>query len=130
MTTIEIKTAIYGLIAAVATTYEEGRVSKNATYPYATYKLTGSAEGLVDQEDSIRYVLEIDVYDKDKDKNTTAVENLADAIDEALNRQHYIGDGFYIFFVRQGRNPNYPVTDEYTFRRNLRYEARVYKESE
>lgn len=131
MTTIEIKTAIYGLIAAVATrTYEAGHVLKDADFPYAVYALGDSLEGLVDNSDSIRYPLEIDLYDKDKDKDTTAVENLADSVDSALNRTHYLGDGFYIFFVRQGKHPNFPTQDEYTFRRNLRYEARIYKESD
>jgi hypothetical protein len=130
LTTIEIKEAIYSEIAAVATTYESGRVDKDATFPYAVYALGDSLEGQVDQEDSIRYPLDIDVYDKDMDKDTTAIENLADDIDAALNRQHHLGDGFYIFFVRQSKHPNFPTPDEYTFRRNLRYEAKVYKESD
>lgn len=131
MTTIEIKTAIYGLIAAVVTrTYELGHVKKGATFPYAVYALTDSLEGEVDYKESIRYPLEIDIYDHDKDMNTTEVENLADAVNEVLDRVHYLGNGFYIYFILRGRHPNFPTEDEFTFRRNLRYEAKIYKESD
>lgn len=131
LTTIEIKTAIYNLIAAAVTrTYEAGHVEGDAAFPYAVYALGDSLEGFVDNKDSIRYPLGIDVYDHNKRKDTTVVENLADSIDGSLNRTHYLGSGFYIYFIRQGRHPNYPTKDRFTFRRNLRYEAQIYKESD
>ena len=129
LVTREIKSAVYDLISVVATTYERGHVD-DAALPYAVYALGNSVEGLVDNEDAIRYTLDIDVCDHDKSKDTTVVENLADSIDTALNRVHHLGDGFYMFFVRQSRNPNYPTPDEFTFRRNLRYELRVYEEAD
>ena len=128
--TINLKTAIYNLIhSAVPNTHEQGHVDEDAEFPYAVYALGNSLEGEVDNAESIRYPLEIDVYDSSIEKDTTALENLADAVDEALNRQHYIGEDFYFMCIRESRKPNYPVPDEYTFRRNLRYLLKVYKRS-
>jgi len=126
LTTVDLKTAVYNLINAVAKAIESGHVEKDEAFPYAVYALRNSIEGGTDNFGSIIYPLEIDVMDHDMGKDTTAIENLADTIDTALNRVHYVGSNFYFHCIRESRDPNYPTPDEYTLRRNLRYQVKVF----
>lgn len=125
--TVDVKTTLYELIASAITTYERDNVDKDATFPYAIYALGNSREADVDNTDSLFYPLEVDVYDNNSDKDTTRVETLADSVDLALNRIHALENGFYIYLVRTSRNPDFPTADEFTYRRSLQYEARIYK---
>lgn len=126
LTTINLKAAIYNLISSVAErVYERGQVPDQAAFPYAVYQLGNSVEGLTDSN-SIQYPLEIDVIDHSPTKDTAAAENLADSVDGALNRINHIGSVFYFRSERVSRNSNYPTPDEFTIRRNLRYNLLVY----
>jgi len=47
------------------------------------------------------WVLDVDVWDDETD--TTALETLANNINMALHRNHFIGSGFFFKIYREGR---------------------------
>jgi hypothetical protein len=128
---IALKTSIYNQLSAVMTTYEDGRVSKNAVMPYVTYALGVSVEGNVDSFEAVSIPLELNLFDHNMKKDTDRIEGLVNELDAALAYTDIIETVFYYRCSREGINAGLPTTDEFTFRRELRYTLKIYlKESE
>lgn len=130
---IDLKSALYEFVLDVLATaglsaavYEAGEVPAEAAFPYVTYRLGGSVEGAVDRPSAVQYPFELEVFDRSLIRDSAPVETLTDALDAGVDRQHILDDDFYVMFVRETREPNLPVEDEYTYRRLLRYAAQVF----
>ncbi len=123
---IDLKTSLYSNLNSIIKTFENGRVSKKELLPFATYELGVSNENLIDNVDSVNFILTINLLDHRVDKDTTWIETKVDEIDDFLNRKNIIENDFYYYCIRQGINPNLPTEDEFTQRRELTYLIKTY----
>ncbi len=127
---IKLKESIYSQLNTVQKTFEVGQVPKGEKMPYITYALGVSAEDAVDNTDAVAFHLEVTILDHNKEKNTDVIEDLVNQVDAALAYKNIIAEGFYYFCIRGTINPNLPTTDEFTFRRELRYTVKTYVSEE
>jgi len=126
---ILLQTSIYDQIKAYTTFYNADAVPDNPSNPYGVYKVTGGVNGQIDDSANRQYLLDIDVFYRDINKDTTIIDNIADSIENGLENKSVIEDGFTYDFVTPIINDNIPTTDENMFRRSITYTIK-YMESE
>lgn len=88
-------------------------------FPYVVYSLPTSNE-VEHRED---FILEINLWDYGAD--TTALEELTQNMDDALNRKHYLATGLLVVIYRINRMM-IPDPDPAIRRRELRYQVKTY----
>ena len=123
---IKLKESIYSQLSVVKKTFEYDQVHKDEKMPYITYALGVSVEDAVDNPDAVAFPLELNILDHNKRKNTDVIEELVNQVDAALAYQNVVAEGFYYYCIRESINPNLPTSDEFTFRRELRYTVKTY----
>jgi hypothetical protein len=104
---------------------------EGAKFPYLTYDTPTT----FDMSPGENIILEIDIWDDKQD--TTALENLMEAIDgngnvlnpTGLNRATFYVQGSFVATLYKDEKFNVPDADKKIKRRQLRYECKIYYEN-
>lgn len=97
---------------------------QQGVFPYVVYKLPDSST--VNRRED--FVLELDIWDKPSNGSTENLQLLSDSIDKRFNRLIYVdSNGWNVRFYRINRLM-VPDSDPSIRRRQLRYEAKTYRE--
>lgn len=116
--------ALLRTVSGITEVYESGSVDKDATFPYLVYSISSSSEGMIDDTQSILFPLTIESYDYKTTKDTSTINDIVEAIDDALDRVDTIETDYYIEFIRSNVGLVLPTPDEYTFRRESVYQIK------
>lgn len=120
---IELQKFIVGELKKVSQRVFLEQAADGAAFPYVVYRLPISDENNRRED----FMLEIDMWDRPANGSTVALQNLSDAIDNALNRLIYTDSaGWNARFYRVNRLM-VPDPDAAIRRRQLRYEVKVYR---
>ena len=95
--------------------------SSSPVFPYVVYRI----ESVTDSIPSEDFYIYVDIYE-DTTKSVREIENIADAIDNALNNTVMNTDVFNAHFMREGRqfvDGNELISEQGVF---LRYNTRIY----
>ena len=118
--TNQIKSVIYDLLSTCGETYEcDAPEDRDVSFPYITFSVLGQAE--IFGRDIM--TLRIDVHDTDAD--TTAINDIVDAIDTTLNRRKHYQAGLSVCFYRTDISDVTPGQPQLK-QRALIYEVRIY----
>jgi hypothetical protein len=99
--------------------------AQGAQFPYVTYNLPNSTEVVDRRED---FVLEVNIWDYPSDGSTVTLQTISDAIHQKFNRLTYTDNlnGWSSRFYLVNRLM-IPDPDPMIRRRQLRYEAKIYR---
>ena len=122
---IPLKQSIYQRVAQMADRVYDSRTPSEKEYPYVNITYPGTGES--DESGRTFITLEIDVWDNQTD--TTALENLTDEIDGALNR---VVDTTFFYRIYRLNPYRFELdeADENIRRRQLRYQILIFKEED
>lgn len=119
----KLRSAIVTILRAVHPRTYYQRAPDNAVYPYLVYELPNSA----DQGDTEQFVLDVDGWDRPAVQgDSTQLEQLMAAVDEALDRRVVTVDGTPMVIYRETRLP-LEDDDVRLLRRKYVYQVRVFE---
>ena len=120
---IPLKQSIYQRVSQVADRVYDSRTPTDKDYPYVNIRYPTIGEN--DESFRQSVILEIDIWDNNTD--TTALENLTDAIDGALNR---VVDTTFFYRIYRLNPYRFEIdeADENIRRRQLRYQILQFRE--
>ena len=95
------------------------RAPRNAVVPYVVYLVPSSADAEIRED----FVVEVTIWGRGPD--TTALEQLTDDVDRAMQRLYYLDGNLSARLYRTGRLM-LPDPDPHVRRRELRYLAKVH----
>lgn len=98
------------------------KASDNSPFPYLTWDMPNSS----DDGSMERFILDIDGWDNDNSKDTTAIETLMDSVDKGLHRKTVMLENVSATFYRENR---LPLLDEdpQIQRRKYIYQVRTFE---
>lgn len=123
----ELQAQVYAILSAIHPRVYLERAPQEGTFPYVVYNLPSSSMGADHRED---FILEVDVWDRPEDGSTLAMQQIADAIDAALDGLVVRAGGNWVARVYRIGRFMLPDPDLEIRRRQLRYEIRTYRAGE
>lgn len=123
MKVLEIRKAVQTALKAVHPQVWYERAPDAAQFPYLVFLL----ENAIDEPGLERFVLDVDGWDAPADGSTVMLEQLMEAVDQALHKRVVIADGVAFVIYRDRR---FPVddNDERIRRRKAIFELRSFEE--